>query len=146
MKSPARVSATSPHSALPNISKKALCERWLDNLFMVLYEDLKIYTIWKAEMNQFQSQNLEYHRSASEWEILGDLSLRLGHNDDAKEAFQRCLEIRYSEKAWLSLMNCYIEEKKISHALNAISKLLVRYQNSYETILVRFSLLSLVPQ
>lgn len=37
-------------------SSKRLCERWLDNLFMVLYEDLRVYTIWRAEISHFKTQ------------------------------------------------------------------------------------------
>lgn len=58
---------------------KRLCERWLDNLFMVLYEDLRVYTYWRAEVNHYKTQKLAYRRTGTEWELLGDLALRLWH-------------------------------------------------------------------
>ncbi len=45
---------------------KRLCERWLDNLFMVLYEDLRIYTIWRAELAHYESQSIAYESSATD--------------------------------------------------------------------------------
>lgn len=35
--------------------KKRLCERWLDNLFMLLYEDMKAYTYCRAQEMQAES-------------------------------------------------------------------------------------------
>jgi hypothetical protein len=66
------------------LTRKSLCERWLDSLFMMLYEvdafytkDLKFYTIWRAQMAEFHSRNVEYCKSPAEWELLGDLAYRL---------------------------------------------------------------------
>lgn len=78
---------------------KRLCERWLDNLFMVLYEDLRVYTIWRTEMAQFKQQQLLYKKSAAEWEILGELAERLHREEDAVEAYENCLQIRFSPHA-----------------------------------------------
>ncbi|KAJ6096243.1 hypothetical protein N7486_006989 [Penicillium sp. IBT 16267x] len=87
------------HSAYTQFRHKRLCERWLDNLFMVLYEDLRIYTIWRTEMAQFRQQAIEYKKSAAEWEILGELAERLHHFDEGIEAYQSCLATRFSPKA-----------------------------------------------
>jgi hypothetical protein len=59
---------------------KRLCERWLDNLFMVLYEDLRVYTLWRAEWEHFAKQQLAFHKQNNEWEMLGELALRLHRN------------------------------------------------------------------
>lgn len=98
------------HTSYTNFQNKRLCERWLDNLFMVLYEDLRIYTIWRTEMGQYRQQQLQYKKSAAEWEILGDLAERLHHNPEAVEAYQQCLNIRFSPKAMKGLLRVY--EKK----------------------------------
>ena len=66
---------------------------------MVLYEDLRVYTIWRTEMAQYRQQQLPYKKSAEEWEILGELAGRLHHLDEAVEAYQACLSIRFSPKA-----------------------------------------------
>jgi hypothetical protein len=56
---------------------KRLCERWLDNLFMVLYEDLRVYTFWRTEAAHYRAQKTAYRKTGTEWELLGDLALRL---------------------------------------------------------------------
>ncbi|RSH88815.1 hypothetical protein EHS25_003043 [Saitozyma podzolica] len=61
-------------------SNKRLCERWLDNLFL---------------------------KSGTEWEILGELALRLHHKEEAKDAFQRCLDAKFSAKALLKLLEIW---------------------------------------
>jgi hypothetical protein len=57
-------------------------------------------------------------RPDSEWEILGDLGMRLHHKEEAKEAYQRCLDSpRYSSKPWLKLMEMYSEDSDIQRCL-----------------------------
>lgn len=62
-----------------NLKHKRLCERWLDNLFIVLYEDLRQYTVWRTEVQHYRAQQVEYQKNSTEWEILGDLATRLCH-------------------------------------------------------------------
>ncbi|KAI9678769.1 MAG: hypothetical protein M1817_005826 [Caeruleum heppii] len=92
------------------LQNKRLCERWLDNLIMVLYEDLRVYTIWRTEMAQYKAQSMPYKKSAEEWEILGELAERLHHPEEAVEAYQACLQIRFSPKAMRGLL--YAQEKE----------------------------------
>lgn len=96
---------------------KRLCERWLDNLFMVLYEDLRVYTIWRAEIAHFRSQNMAYRKTGTEWEILGELALRLLHKDEARDAFQRCVDVKFSAKAYLRLLEIYTEARDVQRGL-----------------------------
>ncbi|KAF5383145.1 hypothetical protein D9615_005017 [Tricholomella constricta] len=119
-----------------SFSNKRLCERWLDNLFMVLYEashirtyvlisaltlfiqDLRVWTIFRAEVAHFKTQHVAYRKTGLEWEILGDLGLRLHHKEEAKEAYQRCLDSpRYSAKPWLKLMETYADEGDIQRSI-----------------------------
>ncbi|KAK7047857.1 bud site selection protein [Paramarasmius palmivorus] len=101
-----------------SFSNKRLCERWLDNLFMVLYEDLRVWTIFRAEVAHFKTQHVAYRKTGLEWEILGDLGLRLHHKEEAKEAYQRCLDTpRYSHKPWAKLMETYAEEGDIQRCI-----------------------------
>ncbi|KAJ9121067.1 hypothetical protein QFC24_005048 [Naganishia onofrii] len=85
-----------------SFSNKRLCERWLDNLFMVLYE----------------------------WEILGELAQRLHHTQEAKDAYQRCLDSKFSAKAWMKLLEMYSEENDLERALNAAVRL-TAYQHRW---------------
>ncbi|EPQ53723.1 chaps-domain-containing protein [Gloeophyllum trabeum ATCC 11539] len=101
-----------------SFSNKRLCERWLDNLFMVLYEDLRVWTIFRAEVAHFKTQHVAYRKTALEWEILGDLGLRLHHKEEAKEAYQRCLESqRFSYKPWSKLLDMYADEGDLQRSL-----------------------------
>ena len=103
---------------------KRLCERWLDNLFMVLYEDLRIYTIWRTEMGQYRQQSLQYKKSAAEWEILGDLAERLQHTPEAVEAYQQCLNIRFSPKAMKGLLRMYERQGDTRNVLATLIRLI----------------------
>ncbi|KAK4926365.1 bud site selection protein [Elasticomyces elasticus] len=112
------------HQDYTNFQNKRLCERWLDNLFMVLYEDLRIYTIWRTEMGQYKQQQLAYKKSAAEWEILGDLAERLHHNAEAVEAYQQCLNIRFSPKAMKGLLNLYERQGDTRNSLATLIRLI----------------------
>ncbi|KAI9821386.1 MAG: hypothetical protein M1832_003393 [Thelocarpon impressellum] len=97
---------------------KRLCERWLDNLIMVLYEDLRVYTLWRSEMARTElartggaggaggagGESVQYRKSAEEWEILGELAERLHHPGSAIEAYQACLQMRFSPKAMRGIL------------------------------------------
>lgn len=95
------------HIQYTQFQHKRLCERWLDNLFMVLYEDLRIYTIWRTESSQYRQQQLTYKKTAEEWEILGALAERLHHKEEALEAWQSCLGMKFSPKAMRGLLGQY---------------------------------------
>jgi len=114
------VTTAAPRNTFMN---KRLCERWLDNLFMVLYEDLRVYTIWRAEVAHFKAQHMPYRKTGTEWEILGDLAFRLHHKEEAKDAFQRCLEAKFSAKAWMKLLEFYTDEGDVQRSLNAAIRL-----------------------
>lgn len=103
---------------------KRLCERWLDNLFMVLYEDLRVYTIWRTEMAQSRQQSVDYKKSATEWEILGELAERLQHFNEAIEAYQHCLSIRFSPKAMKGILKMYERQGETRGMLGALIRLI----------------------
>ncbi|KAG6332268.1 hypothetical protein ID866_6817 [Astraeus odoratus] len=110
---------TTPQEAF-SFTNKRLCERWLDNLFMVLYEDLRIWTIFRAEVAHFKTQHVAYRKTGLEWEILGDLGIRLHHREEAKEAYQRSIETpRFSQKPWVKLLEMYAEEGDINRTIQA---------------------------
>lgn len=101
---------------------KRLCERWLDNLFMVLYEDLRVYTIWRAELSHFRTQNLSYRKTGLEWEILGDLAWRLYHLPEAEEAYQAAIDQHFSAKSWKRLLTIYQDRGDYENALTCVIK------------------------
>jgi len=106
------------------LQNKRLCERWLDNLFMVLYEDLRVYTIWRSEMAQFRQQQMMYKKSAEEWEILGQLAERLHKFEDAVEAYQNCLNVRFSPKALKGVLQMYEKTGDVRMMIGALIRLI----------------------
>lgn len=116
-------SPSQPHYT--QFHNKRLCERWLDNLFMVLYEDLRIYTIWRTDMARSKSEESpgEYRKSAEEWEILGELAERLHHFPEAVEAYQSCLRVRFSPKAMRGVLRMYEGQGRVMEVLQCVIRL-----------------------
>lgn len=102
--------STKPHGG--TLRAKRLCERWLDNLFMLLYEDLKSYTLWQAEQLHFEAQNTQYTKTTFEWELLGLCAYRLGHYREAAKAFQAGLRQRFSAQSCRKLLQFYLKERR----------------------------------
>jgi hypothetical protein len=90
---------------------------------MVLYEDLRIYTIWRTEMAQSRQQALDYKKTATEWIILGELAERLHHFDEAIEAYRHCLSVRFSPKAMKGILELYEKQGDTRSMLNALIRL-----------------------
>ncbi|KAL6451273.1 BCH1 Protein BCH1 [Candida maltosa Xu316] len=107
--------------------KKRLCERWLDNLFMLLYEDLRAYTMWQAESLHFQAQQMEYKKTTLEWEILGSIAYRLKHFKEGSIAFANALSGRFSAKSQRELLKYYLMER---------SKLLTKNSTNQSTAFI----------
>ena len=90
---------------------------------MVLYEDLRIYTIWRTEMAQYRAQSMQYKKSAEEWEILGSLATRLHHPAEAAEAYRNCLAMRFSPKALKGVIGVLEQEKNTREVVQGIIRL-----------------------
>ncbi|MCJ1286956.1 hypothetical protein MMC26_006303 [Xylographa opegraphella] len=139
------------HANYTHFQHKRLCERWLDNLFMVLYEDLRIYTIWRTDMARAKASNDSsasspstsntiYSKSAEEWEILGELAERLHHVPEAIEAYQSCLRIRFSPKAMRAVVKMWEEDKKTENVLQGMIRLIAwqyRWYSEFSPELLR---------
>ncbi|KAI1430398.1 chaps-domain-containing protein [Xylaria sp. FL1777] len=108
---------------LSRLNNKRLCERWLDSLFMVLYEDLRVYTIWRTQMAQYRAQSMQYKKSAEEWEILGALAERLQHHDEAAEAYKACLAARFSPKALSGILRAFQKKQSTRDTVGAVIRL-----------------------
>lgn len=94
-----------------SLRSKRLCERWLDNLFMLLYEDLKTYTLWQTEQLYFEAQYSKYNKLTFEWELFGLCARRLGHYPEAARAFQRGLSQRFSAECARRLLEYCVKER-----------------------------------
>jgi hypothetical protein len=78
----------------------------------------------------------------NQWEILGDLALRLQHKEEAKDAFQRCLDSKFSAKALLKLLEMYSAEGDLQRTLN-IAIRLTTYHHRYVLFFFLLSFISL---
>jgi tetratricopeptide (TPR) repeat protein len=104
---------------------------------MVLYEDLRIYTIWRTDMaraKQGQDASSEYQKSAEEWEILGDLADRLHHPNEAVEAYQACLRVRFSPKAMHGVLKMYERQGRYQEMLQAMIRLIAWQYRWYSEV------------
>jgi lipopolysaccharide biosynthesis regulator YciM len=52
------------------------------------------------------------------------------HKEEAKEAYQRCLDIKFSAKAWMRLLEIYSDEGDLQRSLNAAIRL-AAYQHRW---------------
>lgn len=87
-----------------DIKGKRLCERWFDNLFMLLYDDLRVHSQW-------QSGELK-PKTTLEWELVGLCCFRLRQFESAKIAFQNGLQIRFSSQSSRKLLQILLKEQK----------------------------------
>ncbi|RDA85712.1 hypothetical protein CP532_0745 [Ophiocordyceps camponoti-leonardi (nom. inval.)] len=115
--------AASSEEHLSKLNTKRLCERWLDSLFMSLYEDLRVYTIWRTQITQYRAQQMQYKKSAEEWEILGALAERMQHEDEAVEAYRACLAQRFSPKALAGVLRVLEKNKSTRETVGAVIRL-----------------------
>ena len=100
-----------------------------------------MWTIFRAEVAHFKTQHIAYRKTGYEWEILGDLGLRLHHKEEAKEAYQRCLDAtRYSFKPWSKLLDMYSDEGDIQRTLQvAVRVAAYQYGEYAEMTVSKFS-------
>ncbi|KAF7562649.1 hypothetical protein G7046_g1483 [Stylonectria norvegica] len=108
---------------LSKLNSKRLCERWLDSFFMALFDDLRVYTIWRTQMAQYRAQQMQYKKSAEEWEILGSLAERLHHTEEAVEAYRACLSLRFSPKALAGILRVFETTKSTRETVASVIRL-----------------------
>jgi len=85
----------------------------------------------------FKTQHVAYRKTGLEWEILGDLGLRLHHKEEAKEAFQRALDSpRYSIKPWAKLLDMYAEEGDLTRTLQVAIRVAAYQHGEYSELAV----------
>jgi Chs5-Arf1p-binding protein BUD7/BCH1 len=96
-----------------------------------------VWTIFRAEVAHYKTQHIAYKKTGLEWEILGDLGLRLHHKEDAKEAYQRSLDaMRYSHKPWTKLLEMYAEEGDLQRSLQAAIRVAAYQYGEYTEMTV----------
>lgn len=100
-----------------------------------------MWTIFRAEVAHFKTQHIAYRKTGMEWEILGDLGGRLHHKEEAKEAYQRCLDApRYAAKPWTKLMETYAEEGDLQRTLQTAIRVAAYQYGEYGEMTVSSTL------
>ncbi|KAI9296274.1 chaps-domain-containing protein [Neoconidiobolus thromboides FSU 785] len=128
---PSQLSNRSDSSS--KFNHKRLCERWLDNLFMVLYEDLRAFTSWRAEMSGTRSQRLTYRYSGHEWESLGDLCLRLHRIEEGQDAYTNCVHQLFSPRSWAFLLEQHTKDNELQLIMGALIRLAMYFEKLYNS-------------
>ena len=88
-------------------------------------------------MAQFRQQAMEYKKSATEWEILGELAQRLHHFDESIEAYQSCLATRFSPKAMRGVLKLYEQRNDTRGMLGALIRLIAWQYRWYSEVCSR---------
>lgn len=97
-------------------------------------QDLRIYTIWRSDLVRSTQQQRPYRKSATEWEILGELAQRLHHLDEAEEAFQACLHIRFSPKSLRGILQAQEKGRDHRGSLDSIIRLTAWQYRGYSEV------------
>lgn len=84
------------------IRRKRLCERWLDQLFLDLYEDLRI-----SALSQ-ERRDVKY--SGLEWELLGIILLRTWNLQDAVSCLRTSIMARFDPVSCHKLLQLYMKQ------------------------------------
>ena len=85
-------------------------------------------------MAQYRQQQMQYKKSAAEWEILGDLAERLHHRSEALEAYQQCLNIRFSPKAMKGMLKMYEKKSDTRNVLACLIRLITWQYRWYSEV------------
>ncbi|KAJ9072931.1 bud site selection protein [Entomophthora muscae] len=116
-----------------NFQRKRLCERWLDNLFMVLYEDLRTFASWREEMSAGRLQGLSFRYTGARWEALGDLCLRLHRRNEAREAYANCVQTKFSPQAWAYLLEVSTLENDLQKTMSSLIRMAMYFEKIYSS-------------
>lgn len=84
------------------LKRKRLCERWLDQLFLDLYEDLRISTSSEGR------RDVMYN--GLEWELLGLILLRTWHWHDAVTCLSTSIMARFDIVSCRKLLALYMQQ------------------------------------
>lgn len=139
---------------------KRMCEPWLENMFQMLYEDLRVYTIWRAEylyQSAYSNQRIgssttlvsdsgtlvETTKTPSDLHVLGDLAVRLHFKQDAVEAYEASLQLELSADVAYALFELYSEaySHQASHMSHTLTKMTLESEDETKFILLIADLL-----
>lgn len=105
------------------IRKKRICERWLDQLFLDIYDDLAITT--------HISEKQDVKRSGLEWELLGLTMLRTWQWDNAIICLRTSIKARFDAISVRTLLELFLRMETLNDPIpldyDTVIELLVQY-------------------
>ncbi|AGO13235.1 AaceriAFR088Wp [[Ashbya] aceris (nom. inval.)] len=105
-------------TVVPALKQKRLCEKWLDELFLNLYEDLCV-----SANSPLHTQNLE--NSGLEWQLLGLTLLRTRYIDEAVACLRTSILVRFDVISANKLLHLFLDGKLSSLDIDVVLRLLV---------------------
>ncbi|KAH3670564.1 hypothetical protein OGAPHI_001079 [Ogataea philodendri] len=100
-------------SSNPRVSKfrgKRLSERWLDSLFLILYDNLKSVLIWENE--KMNNEDAPVQHIALEWELIAMECFSIHRFETSLVPYKTCLDNRFSVFAGYQLLRYYLNYTK----------------------------------
>eukprot|EP00124_Ichthyophonus_hoferi_P004051 Ihof_evm1s403 gene=Ihof_evmTU1s403 len=86
---------------------KRLLERWLDQLFTALYQDLMCSVIWNAQESHARKNNIAVFHTVGDHLRYGIVTERLNRKDEALLAYQQCTEQAFCLRGLLAILDIY---------------------------------------
>eukprot|EP01134_Creolimax_fragrantissima_P003539 CFRG3539T1 len=116
----------------PIAGGKRLLERWLDQLFTALYQDLMCNVLWKA---QEQNTNSQQSHTVGDYLRYGVLTKRLHHKDDAIQAFQKCTQTGFCLRGLLQTLDTYSFDGFVEETLSTVD-IICRFYDDHKQLMV----------
>ncbi|AAS53459.1 AFR088Wp [Eremothecium gossypii ATCC 10895] len=109
--------STSP-TVVPELKQKRLCEKWLDELFLNLYEDLRV-----SANSPLHTQDLQ--NSGLEWQLLGLTLLRTRYMDEAVACLRTSILVRFDVISAHKLLHLFLDGSLTTLDTDVILRLVV---------------------
>jgi tetratricopeptide (TPR) repeat protein len=99
---------------------RRLLERWLDQLFTALYQDLMCSVIWNAQEQHAAKTGTRVEHTVGDLLRYGELALRLGRHEEALKAFQQCTSQGFCLRGLLAILDLYASDGAVEETLATV--------------------------
>eukprot|EP01134_Creolimax_fragrantissima_P003011 CFRG3011T1 len=110
------------------VGTKRLLERWLDQLFTALYQDLMCSVIWNAQEQHAAKTGTRVEHTVGDLLRYGYLALRLGKKEDAIKAFQQCTSQGFCLRGLLAIVDMYADDGFVEETLATVDAICQFYE------------------
>eukprot|EP00123_Amoebidium_parasiticum_P015581 comp23044_c1_seq1/m.36874 comp23044_c1_seq1/g.36874 ORF comp23044_c1_seq1/g.36874 comp23044_c1_seq1/m.36874 type:complete len:672 (-) comp23044_c1_seq1:201-2216(-) len=102
---------------------KRLLERWLDQLFTALYQDLMCSVIWNAQEVHARKNSMPIEHTVGDYLRYGKLTQRLNRKDDALRAFQKCTSSGFCLRGLFEILEIYSGDGFVEETLTTLDSI-----------------------